>query len=171
MKSLQMDEQAGSPSNPALMDISERKAFIQFTDSDAEILLQLKPLVEPQVPRLIELFYDRISQYSELMGIIDTAGSTVSRLKQSMQGYLINLFSGSYDDQYFKERCRIGQVHNAIGLSPRWYLGAYSIYSAEITKIICKKYRFSPGKMQDALNSVYKILNLDTQLGYGHLYC
>ncbi len=159
-----MDRQTLTSDLNTAAEVSERKKFTQFTDEDAEILASLKPLVEPHVSRLVELFYNQISQYSDLMGIIDSAGSTVSKLKQTMSGYLLHLFNGTYDEQYFKGRCRIGQVHNAIGLSPRWYLGAYNIYSSEFTRIICKKYRFAPAKMEAALDAVCKILNLDTQL-------
>lgn len=167
MQNRQVDPQqtdASSDSDPAQLDMTQRKAFIQFSEKDARILLELQPVIEPHIPRLTELFYQSINQHRELMGIVDDAGSSISRLKQTMQGYLTSLFCGRYDDQYFKGRCRIGQVHNAIGLSPRWYLGAYTLYSSEFSRIIAKKYRFSPTRMHQAMDAIYKILNLDTQL-------
>ncbi len=164
MKGLQKNQASANNNHAESIDVHERKDFIDFTDEDAAVLLSLKPLIEPHIPRLVALFYDKIHSYSELMGIIDDAGSSVPRLQKTMEIYLAQLFSGSYDQAYFRSRCKIGQVHNAIGLSPRWYLGAYNVYSKEITDLICKRYLFFPGKKKRALNAFYKVLNLDTQL-------
>ncbi len=149
-----------------LMGIDEaaresRKAFVQFGAEDVRILRELEPLVRANADRIVDTFYENVARYAELQELI---GSSIDSLKEAQRQYLMELFSGEYDEAYFERRLRIGVMHHKIGLTPRWYLGSYSIYSQLLTEIIFRKFVFRPGAAVRALAAVQKILSIDTQL-------
>jgi methyl-accepting chemotaxis protein len=141
-----------------------RKIFIDFTAQDIKILKTLRPLVERHADRIVNAFYKNIENYPELMQIIDKAGSNIDRLQHTQKQYLLELFDGQYDMDYVERRLRIGKIHNQIGLTPRWYLGSYSVYFQNILPLILGKYRFNPLKRQRAILALNKIISFDSQL-------
>ncbi len=151
------------------MDINQqeqhaRKVFIDFTDSDVVILKALKPMIVSHGDAIVDYFYSNIERYPELMQVIEKAGSNIDRLKQAQKSYLLEMFDGDYGEAYVDRRLRIGEVHNDIGLTPRWYLGSYSVYMQQIVPLIDKQYRFRPALRRRAILAVNKIISFDSQL-------
>ncbi|MFP3637174.1 protoglobin domain-containing protein, partial [Bacillus sp. SIMBA_033] len=64
---------------------------------------------------------------------------TVNRLKQSQRAYFSTLTAGQYDDGYLEHRLRVGLAHAKVGLSPEWYLGAYSHYLVGLLPEIARR--------------------------------
>ena len=145
-------------------DLRARKEFIDFNDQDVRILRELQPLVREHSDAIADGFYHNIQRYDELLSIIKDAGSSIERLKSAQKTYLIELFSGDYGEAYVEQRLRIGVIHNKIGLTPRWYLGSYSVYMQLLMPLLYKKFRFSPNKLIKAIEAINKILTFDAQL-------
>jgi len=143
---------------------ASRRAFVNLTDDDIALLRELRPVMEAEAERIVDHFYRHIEHHPELMAIIRRAGSTIDRLKQTQRRYLTELFAGQYDEAYFEGRLQIGVIHHQIGLTPRWYLGAYTIYSQLINEIIFRRYMFRPSKAGKAISAVQKVLSIDSQL-------
>lgn len=143
---------------------ASRKKFVDFTDEDALTLKALRPLVQQHADAFVDVFYANVERYKELMAIIKDAGSNIDRLKTSQKRYLLEMFDGDYGDAYFERRLKIGVIHNRIGLTPRWYLGSYSVYSCEIVKLVQREYRWNARKREAALQAVHKIISIDSQL-------
>ena len=164
-----MKETMNQQSLTQLMDIdltdqASRKKFVDFTEDDARALKALRPAVEARADYIVDLFYANIERYAELMGTIKDAGSNLDRLKMAQKRYLLELFDGDYGDAYFERRLKIGVIHNKIGLTPRWYLGSYSVYSQAIIPMIIRKYWWSSRRRDAALMAFNKIISLDSQL-------
>ncbi|MEP2298748.1 MAG: protoglobin domain-containing protein, partial [Kangiellaceae bacterium] len=141
-----------------------RLKFVRFTAKDAKLLAEMLDTVSPKANAIVDDFYDNLSQYPELLDIINQAGSSVERLKASQRHYLLDLFGGEYGENYFMRRLKIGTVHTRIGLGPQWYLGSYAGYTRQIIPLITKKYRFRPKKMDDTIGALNKIIFIDAQL-------
>jgi methyl-accepting chemotaxis protein len=140
------------------------KAFVGFGEDDARALKELLPFIAAHADSLVNRFYNNIQQYPEMMAIVDVAGSNIERLKIVQKRYLLEWFEGDYGDSYFERRLNIGAMHNKIGLTPRWYLGSYSFYLQAITPLIIRKFRFNPAARQRALDAIYKIVFIDSDL-------
>lgn len=140
------------------------KAFIGFTDADAQALRDMLPVIRRRADQIVDRFYENIQQYPELVEIVRKAGSSIERLRSAQKQYLLELFEGRYDAAYFERRLRIGVVHNRIGLTPRWYIGSYSVYTQVIVPLITRRYWLRPGRRRKALLAFNKIIALDTQL-------
>lgn len=143
---------------------ASRKKFVDFTDEDARALKALRPVVQQYADDIVDVFYANVERYKELISIIKDAGSNIDRLKTSQKRYLLEMFDGDYGDAYFERRLKIGVIHNRIGLTPRWYLGSYSVYSCEIVKLVQREYRWNARKREAALQAVHKIISIDSQL-------
>ena len=141
-----------------------RKKFVDFGDEDAHALKALRPLIQEHAEEIVEAFYSNVERFNELLEIIKDTSVTVNQLKVTQKRYLLEMFDGEYGEAYFERRLYVGVVHNRIGLSPRWYLGSFSVYSREIIKLILRHYRWNAQKREQALHAVHKIVSIDSQL-------
>ncbi len=142
----------------------ERLRYVNLTGRDCRILKAFEPVIKKHADSIVAAFYENISLYPELSKVIDRAGSNVERLKQTQKRYLIELFCGEYGDTYFDNQLRIGAIHKKVGLTPRWYLGGYSVYLQLINPLIFKKYWYSSSKALKLSSAVNKIISIDSQL-------
>ncbi|MFS0727244.1 globin-coupled sensor protein [Paenibacillus sp. 1P07SE] len=147
-----------------MMNLSpERLKQVQFTgitEEDLQLLAAHLPLFERIVEEVVDRFYDRIQQESELCDLIERF-STIPRLKETQRDYWLSLACGVLDDDYIANRIRIGLVHSRIGLTTNWYLGTYMVYSDLAAEIL---QRVLPERWQRVLYAITKMFNLDSQL-------
>ena len=69
-----------------------------------------------------------------------------------------------FDAAYVADRRRIGEVHERVGLEPRWYLGAYALYFSLLTPLVCDEYHAEPELGARTLIALQKVLTFDAQL-------
>jgi methyl-accepting chemotaxis protein len=141
-----------------------RLSYINLTDADCELLRQFKPVIEKNADMIVNKFYENLSRYPELNNIIEFAGSTIERLKITQKRYLLEIFDGKFDAAYFENQLKIGVIHKKIGLTPRWYLGGYSIYLQLINPLIMRKYWYSQSKALALQAAFNKVISIDAQL-------
>ena len=146
------------------VEIRSRKDFIGLADGEVHLLRELQSVIHSHADEIVDGFYRNIERYPELLEIIEGSGSSIERLRAAQKRYLVELFEGDYDEAYVERRLRIGVVHNRIGLTPRWYLGSYSVYMELIANLIQRKYRFQVAKAMRAILTVNKVLTFDAQL-------
>jgi signal transduction histidine kinase len=63
-----------------------------------------------------------------------------------------------------EDRVKIGEVHDRIGLTPQWYLGAYALYLNLLHPLIFKEFRNKPAQCQFLRIAMTKAFFLDIQL-------
>ncbi|GGD74544.1 heme-based aerotactic transducer HemAT [Paenibacillus nasutitermitis] len=147
-----------------MITLSEKRArqldYTGIKEEDLALLAQHREIFAKVVTEVVDRFYDRITQESELRTIIDRF-STIDRLKQTMQVYWLSLTDGRIDEAFIENRIRIGAVHSRIGLTTHWYLGAYMIYLDMATQVFR---RVLPEQWQRIIHSLSKIFNFDSQL-------
>ncbi|MBI2911391.1 MAG: hypothetical protein HYY05_04555 [Chloroflexi bacterium] len=113
---------------------------------------------------IVDEFYRNLLQFDEMKGIFRDTGVSVESLKATQRQYILELFHGAYDDDYFERRLRIGTVHYRVGLSPRWYLGAYNVLTQSMTALLCRRSWVRRERLLGHLLAVQKILSIDQQL-------
>ena len=104
-----------------------RKTFVRFTEQDAEVLRALKPLIADHEDTMIDTLYAHWQSFPELRSLLDDP-ETLQRLKITQKAYFKGLFSGDYGVAYLKNRLKVGQRHQQVGLHMRWYIGAFNNY-------------------------------------------
>lgn len=137
-------------------------AFLDISDREVEIMAAHRDLFVREADRVVEGFYKYVLNFPYLKEMIGKH-STVERLKETQRQYFISLCD-PIDEAYLNRRLAIGKKHQQIGLYPKWYLGSYQIYNAEIQKILAAQHGSCTDAYAEALVAFLKRLNLDMQL-------
>jgi signal transduction histidine kinase len=142
----------------------QRLAFLNLTDEDCALLGELEPVLRKHADALVAAFYRHLLSFQPTRQLLKDP-AVKERLLVKQREYLLSLAKPSFDESYVAERRRIGEVHQRIGLEPRWYLGAYSLYQSLLTPIIWDGVsRSDPERGARTLASLHKLLSFDAQL-------
>lgn len=140
-----------------------RKTYLRLTRDEEAAVRRLRPLIEAHADDLVAAFYRHLLQFDETRRLLSDELIT-QRLLAAQRKYLLELVSGDYGPEYQAERLKIGQVHERIGLTPQWYLGAYSLYLELIFPLITNAFKGRPGEIVTVYNAFRKVIFLDIGL-------
>ena len=141
-------------------ELEERLAFLQLDHADRELLGELEPLLERHADRFVGAFYRHLLSFGTTRRLLSDP-AVKERLLGKQREYLLSLSSPELDDDYVRERVRIGEVHERIGLEPRWYLGAYAHYFSLLAPVVCESYHADPERGQRLLTALVRLLLFD----------
>ena len=143
-------------------EIEKRKQLFDIKGEDVAILLSCKSAVIERLDWAIDEFYARQVDDPEIALIIGDA-ETLSRLKGAMRSYIVDLFSGVYDNDYVNSRLRVGKVHWRIGVTPKFFLSALRRLNVVLCTIM-DEISDSPIELHARKEAIQKILFFDSQL-------
>ncbi|MDP1707600.1 MAG: EAL domain-containing protein [Gammaproteobacteria bacterium] len=141
-------------------EIAQRKAFLEFEQTDVKLLTELYPRLQNASQRFVDDFYALLLQFEETHHLISDP-HTIKRLKQSQEAYFTELTAGHYDSEYILSRLRVGATHQRIGLEPKWYLGAYRKYLTGLLPELWRLLGDDPDKFLATYHALQKIVFLD----------
>jgi len=144
--------------------IAERLQINRIHDGDRRALTELRAVLEPYLPKVVDEFYAHIQRFPEAMAVIGGAGSSIDRLKKTNPKYFEQIFRARFDREYFESRLTIGRIHAQIGLEPKWFYAAMSTYYDLIYPHLVAKLKFRPAKLAAMLTAFQKAMNLDQAL-------
>jgi PAS domain S-box-containing protein len=140
-----------------------RLRFLGLTERDAKLLREFRPVLEQHVVAIEDAFYEHLLNFPETAQLLSDH-TTVERLKKLQRDYLLRLTEGNFDEAYFSDRLRIGQTHERVGLSPRWYLMAYNLYFKLITPLIRDHFIDDPDTAHETIIALEKAFMLDASI-------
>jgi rsbT co-antagonist protein RsbR len=143
-------------------ELASRRAFFELTDEDLRRLAELRPFAEKHTQAIVDDFYNLLLAHTETKKFFPDA-ATVQRVKKTQRDYFLGLFTGRCDLAYVEDRLRVGSTHERIGLSTKWYLGAYRKYLQLIAARLRDEFS-DPGKAQQAYESIQKLVFFDVAL-------
>lgn len=145
------------------IDFNKRKAFIAFSAADQTHLEKLHESLDELAPGFVDSFYDHLQCFEETRRLL-LDDETVNRLKRSQRAYFSTLTAGQYERAYLENRLRVGFAHAQIGLSPEWYLGAYSHYLVGLLPEIARRIGQDEPDFLPTVQALLKIVLLDIGL-------
>ncbi len=148
---------AGSP------DLELRLGFLDLGPADLERLAVLQPTLEKHAEGLVDSFYHHLLSFSSTRRLLVDPGVR-ERLMSAQREYLLSLASPKIDASYLEHRRLIGEVHERIGLEPRWYLGAYALYLSLLVPLVQDAHPHDPIEAGRTIVSLQKRLFLDAQI-------
>ena len=156
----------GDANQMANADINfDRDSRLRYADIDAttgKVLRDAWIWIKPELPRILEAFYAKVSAEPALSKII--AGQQ-SRLKQAQTTHWERLIGGgTFDAAYMDSVYKIGMAHKRIGLEPRWYMAGYKYILNEIVTLAVGKYWWSPSKLRSVVRALNSAVMLDIDL-------
>ncbi len=154
-------------SNPGVIvtaaEWERRKQFVGFSEKDEAILRELHIIARTYADQVMEELYAHWLKFEELKSFFPDI-SVLERVKKLQKQYFIGLTHGNYDMEYMEDRLRIGKIHKRIGLTPRWYMGAYATYMQIVFPRILAAFEYDRNKARLAINALVKIISLDQEL-------
>jgi hypothetical protein len=109
-------------------EVAWRKAFIGFDETDERRLDDLEPLLRDNQEAIADAFYDNLTAHEGATAVIERSSKSVEDLKRTQEAYLVSLASGEYDEEYFRNRARIGKLHEILDMPLKQYVGQYGLY-------------------------------------------
>jgi len=144
-------------------DTAQRLAFLRLGDEERGCLKALRPVLERHADALVAGFYRHLLSFERTQVLLRDP-AVKERLLVKQRGYLLSLADASYDDAFLASRVAIGEKHEAIGLEPSWYLGAYAIYFSLLAPMVLETFRNEPQRAERTLLALEKQFQLDSQL-------
>src|SRR5258708_2454537 len=107
-------------------EISRARQKFQMVDAAARTALAaFLPILEAELPSMLDAFCVHLGSCPTLAGKSDRNGA-LALIKDLQHRHWLSLFSGRFADDYFESACCIGDMHERLGLEPRWYIGGYA---------------------------------------------
>jgi signal transduction histidine kinase len=144
-------------------DLGQRLGYLNLDVEDRELLQRLSPVLEKHADSFVAAFYRHLLSFGPTRDLLADP-AVKDRLLQKQRAYLLSLSDPRFDAEYLAERRSIGEVHERVGLEPRWYLGAYALYFSLLTPLICDAFSSEPDHGVRAVTALQKVLTLDAQL-------
>ncbi len=137
-------------------DLSEQLEYFDYTEADRQALAELRPLLEKHADGLVSAFYRHLLSFGPTRLLLADP-QVKDRLLVKQRAYLLSLAGPVIDDDYLRNRRRIGEVHEQIGLEPRWYLGAYSLYLTLLLPLITDEVADDMARVERAVAAFQKL--------------
>lgn len=164
-------------SNDAMQRVQEQKVFIDvgadrelliqmnmidLTEQDLFVLQSIDALIREHIDEITASFYNSVTNVDNLKRLIEEH-STIERLSATLKKHILEMFHGVVDVEYIAKRLRIAEVHQRIGLEPKWYMGAFQSLQNTLLDIV---HRRVPDRDESLrmVKIITKMLNLEQQI-------
>jgi signal transduction histidine kinase len=144
-------------------DLELRLSYLDLGPSDLERLAALRPVFEKHATGLVNSFYHHLLSFSKTRRLLVDPGVR-ERLMGAQREYLLSLAGPTIDEAYITQRQLIGEVHERIGLEPRWYLGAYALYLSLLVPLVNELHPHDPIEAGQTIVALQKLLFFDAQI-------
>lgn len=144
-------------------ELKKRKAFLEFTHDDENVLTGINELAGRYADAVIEDFYTHLLSFEETRAFFNDP-KLLQQVKNAQKEYFLRLTRGNYDQQYVADRLKIGAVHERIGLPVKAYLGMYNFYLRAVSVRLLEAFRDTPEQAFKVFGSLMKLTFLDIGL-------
>lgn len=109
-------------------EIAWRKSHLDFGEEDAGRLSDLQDFFRTHQDEVADRFYENLLPHDRTMAIFGRSPKGVEQLKETQRAYLVTLGAGEYGESYFRNRARIGKLHELLDMPLAIYIGQYGVY-------------------------------------------
>ncbi|ESQ74434.1 globin-coupled sensor protein [Asticcacaulis sp. AC402] len=117
---------------------SERLGFHAITAEMGRLLRDNRAYILGLLPEALDGFYDHVEQFAEARRFFRDRRH-MDHAKQKQIEHWGMLLQGDFGDDYVRSVTVIGEVHNRIGLEPRWYIGGYNFLLNSLLASIARR--------------------------------
>jgi signal transduction histidine kinase len=144
-------------------DLDGALRFFDYSAADRALLADLKPILESHADALVAAFYRHLLSFPETRRHLRDP-EVARRLLGQQRRYLLSLAGPQVDEDYLRDRRRIGETHARVGVDLRWYLGAYALYVSLLTPLVCDHCGEDGPRAERTLAALGKLLFLDAHV-------
>lgn len=119
--------------------IEQRLRFLEIDQDAIDDLQRVRKILEPELDRMLDAFYARISDEPQLK-VLFANDESMARARLAQKNHWLNsLLAGVFTDDHFNRAEMIGRAHARVGLTPEWYIGGYSNMLGQFIQHILSK--------------------------------
>ncbi len=104
----------------------------------SDTLRQSKSFVLAELAPVLDRFYDHVAQFTETAAFFRNRAHMMHAKDMQLKHWGL-ILDGRFDDAYEASVTKIGEVHNTLGLEPRWYIGGYNALVAGMLDAIAQR--------------------------------
>lgn len=120
------------------VDIQELHEFISMEEDDLIALRKIRPVLERALPKALDALYSQIRKTPEVRKFFSSE-TAVDNAKRAQTSHWQAIMAARFDDSYMARVRAIVEVHARIGLTPRWYVGGYTIILTELIRSVVQE--------------------------------
>jgi len=105
--------------------ISRRLSFNMIDPATMALLREAKPFVLAEMPAVLDQFYEHIARFEETSAFFRSREHMMHAKAMQLRHWGV-IMDGQFGEAYETSVTKIGEVHNTLGLEPRWYIGGYN---------------------------------------------
>jgi len=143
-----------------MAEVERRKKYLLIEEADLERLGRLKSEAAKHAAAHVDRFYDHLLSNESTREHFKSERH-IQNVKRTQTKYFSELFEGKCDADYLRDRYRVGQAHERIGLEPEWYVGAYCIYMNQLLPMILEHYKDNVALGVATVQSLIKLICFD----------
>lgn len=148
------------------MEQAVLNSYVRFLELDERQIAASRAawaVIEPRMPELIDRFYDHLfsSDFTHVF-----FGKDVSAIKRAQIRYWRGLFSGAFDSNYNQHVSKVGEKHQAAGVTLSHYIGSYAWFSEKFFRIIAECTPPEGFTRNQLLVATNKIIYLDMMIAH-----
>ncbi len=118
-------------------DIEGRLSFLGLDDESSTRLRDLKPLIDRELPAVLDNFYGKVDRTPEARKFFSSP-EHMQGAKTAQLGHWASIADGVFDETYVNRVLKIGAAHARVGMEPRWYIGGYSLIIEQIVDAVVR---------------------------------
>jgi diguanylate cyclase (GGDEF)-like protein/PAS domain S-box-containing protein len=142
------------------VEFALRKAYLQLGEQDVQLLRSIAEPLRAIHPKIMDAFYAHLQGFSQTRDYLQDP-QVIQQLRHKQEQYFSELLSGQYDEAYLHNRLRVGIVHQQIGLSSDWYVGAYANFLTALLPELIHLVGDDSGKLLTSIAALIKVVFLD----------
>jgi diguanylate cyclase len=104
-------------------EVEERQRLFGIDSRIATLMLGARQTINHNLDEIMDGFCASLAQFED-SGMYIMDADTLTRLRQGLGRYLLEMFSGDYSVSYVNSRLRAGLVHGRMGIRTAYYLSA-----------------------------------------------
>ncbi|TQR14761.1 chemotaxis protein [Psychrobacillus soli] len=136
--------------------------LIGLTKQDLSQIISFQPHVTKGIMDIVSVFYEQVLAVPSLRQIIEER-TQIERLKKTVGTYIIEMFSGEFNETTIEKKRKLAQMHFKIGLAPKWYMGTFHQIQAIIIELINQE-QPNHELREKTMLTVSKLINFEMQI-------
>jgi methyl-accepting chemotaxis protein len=118
--------------------LAQRIAFNRLDPETIEMLRWARPFVLEALPEILDRFYDHVARFPETARFFKNRAHMMHAKEMQLRHWRI-ILDGRFDESYESSVTKIGEVHNKLGLEPRWYIGGYNALVSDLLEVAARR--------------------------------
>lgn len=128
--------------------------MMELEDAQKSLLANLQDDARAQTDALTNDFYERLLAHENTAEYFE--GEDMDERHAMIAEWFVDLFGGTYDEEYVAQRLKIGYIHVKIGLPVRYPLSMIDVIMQHGEEVVAKS-----SDPQNAKEAFQKVLSLD----------